>query len=91
MYISQKGREYRQRVIDEVGKIEPMKGRLAVRMRAYVPDRRRRDLDNIFKALFDSLEHAGVFEDDEQITLIMAQKCEKVPGGKVDIEIEEIL
>lgn len=31
------------------------------------PDNRKRDLDNILKALFDALQHARIIEDDSQI------------------------
>ena len=30
----------------------------------YWPDRRKRDVDNQGKAIFDALEHAGVFDND---------------------------
>lgn len=45
----------------------PMEGRLAVVIHATMPDKRKRDIENIQKALLDSLEHAGVYIDDSQI------------------------
>ena len=44
-----------------------MKNRLLVKILASPPDNRKHDLDNILKSLLDSIQHAGVFEDDEQI------------------------
>ncbi len=41
--------------------------RLSVNIEAFPPDKRRRDLDNILKSLLDSLQHAGVYDDDSQI------------------------
>lgn len=71
MVISARGRAYRdeakaairvQRIpADGVG------GPLSVRLHAFPPDRRRRDLDNIQKALLDAVVAAGVIEDDFNI------------------------
>jgi crossover junction endodeoxyribonuclease RusA len=36
-------------------------------IQAWLPDRRRRDLDNLLKAVQDALAHAGVYDDDSQI------------------------
>jgi crossover junction endodeoxyribonuclease RusA len=41
--------------------------RVKVEIEAWMPDRRRRDLDNILKSLLDSLTHAGVWDDDSQV------------------------
>lgn len=40
---------------------------LAVEIAFYPPDRRKRDLDNLPKSLFDSLTDAGVWKDDSLI------------------------
>jgi crossover junction endodeoxyribonuclease RusA len=40
---------------------------VACRVTVCPPDARRRDLDNILKALFDAIQHAGIIEDDSQI------------------------
>ena len=42
--------------------------------------RRRRDLDNILKSLLDSLTHAGVWEDDSQITDLRIRKGPHIAG-----------
>jgi Holliday junction resolvase RusA-like endonuclease len=44
---------------------------VACRVTVCPPDNRKRDLDNILKALFDALQHAGVIEDDSQIRKLM--------------------
>lgn len=41
--------------------------RLSVHIDCYAPDRRKRDLDNLIKSIQDSLQHACVFNDDNQI------------------------
>lgn len=92
--ISSEGRAYRESVLREVlsqsgssqfDKTTPLK----VEVVAYRPDHRKRDLDNLPKAIFDSLTHAGVWCDDSQITDMRIMWGDKIiPGGLVEITIE---
>jgi crossover junction endodeoxyribonuclease RusA len=41
-----------------------------MRVLAYPPDHRRRDLDNLAKAILDALQHAGVYGNDCQVKLL---------------------
>lgn len=68
--ISADGRAYREAVkLMAVEEQWPNYGesRLSVTIEAWVPDKRRRDLDNMLKSALDSLTHAGVWNDDSQI------------------------
>jgi crossover junction endodeoxyribonuclease RusA len=56
-------------------------------MDAFPPDRRRRDLDNLLKALLDSIEHAGVYEDDSQIDLLVARRREPLAPGRIGVRL----
>lgn len=91
--ISEKGRAYRKAVIEHV-RARPrhptLKGRMAIAVMAYLPDRRRRDLDNITKALFDSMVHAGVMADDSQIDLMQVARGPIEKGGSVWVVYGEI-
>lgn len=69
--------------------VRPLAGRLAVSIEAFPPDRRRRDLDNLLKALGDALEHGGAFHDDNQIVWLLIEKATVVRGGKVVVRITE--
>lgn len=91
--ISAEGRTYRKTVADYVMESRTaaaLSGRLAVELFVYPPDRRRRDLDNVSKCLFDSLTKAGVWKDDEQIDLLMIRRGAPVFGGAVVVNVREI-
>ncbi|MCD4823677.1 MAG: RusA family crossover junction endodeoxyribonuclease, partial [Phycisphaerae bacterium] len=78
--ISRKGREYRRAICGLLAggnKKPPRTGRIALCMDAFPPDRRRRDLDNLPKAVLDSLAHAGVYEDDSHYAELRIMRSEK--------------
>lgn len=77
-------------VLDELGQHEPLKGRLAVQLEFIMPDRIKRDLDNVLKIVFDALEAANVFEDDKQIDHLIVKRLHVEPPGAVDVIIEEL-
>ena len=90
MVISAKGRQYRKDVVQQLEGCETLTGRLKLTVIATMPDRRKRDLDNILKSLLDSLDHAGVFDDDEQIDEIHVFRSGVEKPGNVAISIEEM-
>jgi crossover junction endodeoxyribonuclease RusA len=91
--LSQRGREYRTRVLAAVcfdDMVRPaMEGRLEVHLEVCAPDRRRRDLDNIPKAVLDCLEHANVFRDDSQVDELHIVRGEVGKPGHVMVTITE--
>lgn len=89
--ISEKGREYRQAVIDEASRYQLAKlaGRLSVHIDAFPPDNRRRDLDNMMKGLLDGLVHAQVIEDDSQIDKLSIERGMVCKGGRVRVYVSE--
>lgn len=66
-----------------------MIGSLGIVILASPPDRRRRDLDNILKALLDSIAFAGVVEDDSQFDAICIVRQSPVKDGNLQIVICE--
>lgn len=56
----------------------------------YPPNNIRRDMDNYFKALFDSLTTAGVWVDDSQIKRIESDWFDPIINGKVIIYILKV-
>ena len=51
----------------------------------FPPDDRRRDIDNLLKALNDSITHSGLIADDFDIATLIVRRREKRPGGAVHI------
>lgn len=88
--LSAEGRHYREKVAGLLHVAEPLTGRVAVSIIAHMPDRRRRDLDNLCKGIFDSLTHAGLWLDDEQIDFYSIARGEVVKGGMIVLEVHEI-
>lgn len=90
--ISRGGREYRQAVaaLLAAGKrVRPMTGRIALSVVLRPPDNRRRDLDNVWKALADSLT-GWVYLDDGQIDDLRIVRGAVLRGGAVEVEAYEI-
>jgi Holliday junction resolvase RusA-like endonuclease len=42
---------------------------------AWLPDLRRRDIDNLLKAPLDALTHAGLWDDDSQVMALAIRKA----------------
>ena len=64
-------------------------GRLDVHIAVYPPDKRKRDLDNLPKSILDSLQHAGIYEDDSQIDKLTVERMAIRKGGEVVVTITE--
>jgi crossover junction endodeoxyribonuclease RusA len=63
---------------------------IAVEVDVYPPDYRKRDVDGILKVLLDSMQRAGLYDDDYQITkLVVERKC-IVKGGQIIVRIASI-
>lgn len=65
--------------------------RLKVRLEVRPPDRRRRDLDNVPKVLFDALQRSGLFDDDSQIDDYRVRRDHPTPGGMVLVTVMDIV
>ena len=97
-YLGAKGKEFRQSVIHDIIPLLPhcekyfhsKEHRLSVTVDIYPPDNRRRDIDNLSKALLDALEHAGAYLDDTQIDHLVLRRCNKIEDGAVKVKIERI-
>ena len=93
MGISKAGREFKAQVADYVVEYRVPKlgnARLEMKVIIYPRDRRRQDIDNRIKALWDALGDAGVFDDDEQIDVLHIERGEIKKGGGVVVFIDKI-
>jgi len=52
-------------------------------------DNRLMDIDNMLKCLGDSLQDAGVFDDDQQVWKITIERGQKIKGGGCQVTITE--
>jgi len=93
MGISKAGKEFKLQVQDYViANCVPKLGqkRLEMQVTLYPRDRRKQDIDNRIKALWDALTDAGVFDDDEQIDVLIVQRGEIRKGGGCLVMIDEL-
>lgn len=85
IHISDKGRAFAQAVhnavLVQIGKPSARDGRLSVSVTLCAPDKRKRDIDNSIKPLFDALTKAGVWIDDSQVDLLTVRRGDVVKGG----------
>lgn len=89
--LDKKAKEYREEVISTIGKGHTtLTGPIKLCIDVFMPDARKRDLDNIFKSLNDALTHAGVWKDDSQIEVISAKKCGIEAPGRVLVSVTQI-
>jgi len=67
--------------------VQTFRGLVAVRITAYPPDRRRRDLDNLLKSLLDALQHTGIIADDSNVIDLHIVRGAYRQGGSCEIEV----
>lgn len=69
-------------------RVKRLTGRLCVEIDVFPPDNRRRDLDNVLKATLDALQHAGAYEDDSQIDVLVVRRRIKTKGGELHVRLD---
>lgn len=92
MIISANGRQYRKDVADQVliqRGAKHIAGKVRVVIEAWRPDNRRRDLDNLLKAVLDGCTHAGVWEDDSNIVDLRIYWAPDI-GGMLKVHVQEV-
>jgi crossover junction endodeoxyribonuclease RusA len=89
--LSARGRQYKRDVQAVVGPQPPrLVGPLAVTLSVWLPDRRKRDLDNLIKPVLDACTAAGVWIDDSQVAaLSIARLGVRKPGATI-LQVSEM-
>lgn len=91
--LSRAGRDYKIAVQEYVVDNNVPKfgdARLHAIISIFPRDRRKIDLDNRLKAIFDALQDAGVFDDDSQFDLIEVARGKIKTGGGCTVIINAI-
>ena len=91
MFLARNGREYRKEVWliwraaggEKFGKLP-----VAIELDAWPPDERRRDLDNLAKAILDALVSCGCLTDDWQVErLVISRRKDAKKKGIIKARI----
>ncbi len=93
--ISARGRQYLE-TVRNIAKMHKLKGyfgdcRLEVIVEMYPPDKRKRDIDNYLKCVFDSFSKSKIWDDDEQVDELIVSKRPKSGKGFLQINVREII
>jgi crossover junction endodeoxyribonuclease RusA len=90
-YVSKAGVAFKAQVSDYVIEYRVPKlgtARLAMTVVLFPKDRRKQDIDNRIKALWDALADSGVFDNDEQIDTLFIERGEIKKGGGCRVYID---
>lgn len=75
-------RDYKKEVLEGAEDFNfPIDELCEVEVKCFMPDRRKRDLDNILKVLLDSLQRTGVLKDDSLIDDLRVYRSRNPDGG----------
>jgi crossover junction endodeoxyribonuclease RusA len=89
--LSKKGRDYKERQawLMKAQGVERCADEdwFRVHITACPPDRRRRDLDNILKAVLDCLTEYGAITDDSRIDELSIRRAEPTNIGLVEVTV----
>lgn len=91
-FLTAKAKSFR----DEVGKLclfhknRRFTGPVSLFVQWFPPDHKRRDIDNILKALCDALEHGQLLKNDSQIAHLEVTRQEVVASGKLPVELRSL-
>lgn len=64
--------------------------KLRLELYLYPPDAKKRDIDNVCKAILDALQYAEVYDDDYKVWQLYVERKEVRKYGEVEIRLSEI-
>lgn len=86
-FVNKKTQDYKWIVRQRRPPIEVITVECGLEILVYVPDKRKRDIDNLLKVLLDSLKSACVFKDDSQVKEIYISHEGQIKDGKVVVGV----
>ena len=93
VYVTKEARSYKQEIVNLTRSLNLKcyddKQKLKVFIVCHVPDKRRRDLDNVLKITLDSLSSIA-WEDDSQIDDLRIIRGDIIKNGKLELTVSEI-
>jgi len=93
IYLSKHGKSYKTQVLQQLA-TQNLQLRanipLSLTLTITPPDNRTRDLDNLFKILFDSLTHAQFWEDDKLVRELHVSYLPVQKPGSLLLEVEAL-
>lgn len=92
-YTTAEAKRYRKNVAGlclAQGVRQPLMGRISIDIAACPPDLRKRDLDNVLKALLDALTAGRVWVDDSQIDELTIKREPRRFMGGIMVLIREV-
>lgn len=63
----------------------PLEKRLFMEIYLYPPDKRRRDIDNLCRAVFNGFQYAEIVQDDFQFETLHVERREVKEGGACEV------
>lgn len=93
---TQRGRDFMDFILSEIMvarrsvRIPKFDGRIGLVIKMHPATHRRYDLDNMPKAIQDSMTEAGIWTDDSQVYLLALKKCKIHKGGGFSVRIWEL-
>jgi crossover junction endodeoxyribonuclease RusA len=79
--------ERKVRFYAAAARVRPIDGDVALTLAIYLPDRRRRDMDNIEKAIKDALNGVA-YEDDSQVAWCLKERFVDKADPRVVVTVE---
>ena len=94
-YISKKGRVFSDQAGDDIMEQAdisyfPLSMSLKINVRLCTPDRRKRDLDNYIKPLFDAITHSGLWVDYSLVDYFAVKRGKICKKGKIIVQISTL-
>ena len=92
VYLKQAGKDFRELAMWKIKetKVDMIDTLAVVTLQLYPPDRRKRDTDNVLKALFDALQHGGAISDDYLIAEHHFYRHGPEKPGRVEITLDTL-